>query len=169
MTASVRVLSAGLLAPLAGKGVDLEGIAVKQAGRREIVRIIVDKDGGIDLDEIAEISRLVSELLEAEPLAREFSDTFVLEVSSPGVDRPLTEPKHWRRAVSRKVELVRTDGTTNRGRITSASDAEVVLILDSHEVIRVPMAEVAHGSMELEFVSNSGVFADGVIDNEDEE
>ena len=84
-------------------GVDLEDCSIKQAGRREVLTVIVDKDGGIDLDEIAQISFAISEELDAIEELEEHP--FVLEVSSPGTDRPLTEVRHWRRAISRLVNV----------------------------------------------------------------
>ncbi|HTW20234.1 MAG TPA: ribosome maturation factor RimP [Mycobacteriales bacterium] len=92
-----------LLAPVVtGAGYDLEEVTVSSAGRRSVVRVIVDRDGGVDLDAVAEVSRAVSQALDqAGPLGE---SPYVLEVSSPGVDRPLTEPRHWRRNVGRLVE-----------------------------------------------------------------
>jgi ribosome maturation factor RimP len=84
-------------------GVDLEDCSIKQAGRREVLTVIVDKDGGIDLDEIAQISFAISEELDSIEELEEHP--FVLEVSSPGTDRPLTEVRHWRRAISRLVNV----------------------------------------------------------------
>lgn len=84
-------------------GVDLEDCTIKQAGRREVLTVIVDKDGGIDLDEIARISFAISEELDSIQELEEHP--FVLEVSSPGTDRPLTEVRHWRRAISRLVNV----------------------------------------------------------------
>ena len=105
MVASANVLLEGIRSALAETGVDVEDVYVQQAGRRELVRVIVDRDGGVDLDRVAEVSRKISELFDTPPLADEFVGTFVLEVTSPGVDRPLTEQKHWRRAVKRNVEV----------------------------------------------------------------
>lgn len=84
-------------------GVDLEDCSIKQAGRREVLTVILDKDGGIDLDEIARISFAISEELDSIEELEEHP--FVLEVSSPGTDRPLTEVRHWRRAISRLVNV----------------------------------------------------------------
>jgi ribosome maturation factor RimP len=84
-------------------GVDLEDCSIKQAGRREVLTVIVDKDGGIDLDEIARISFAISEELDSIEELEEHP--FVLEVSSPGTDRPLTEVRHWRRAINRLVNV----------------------------------------------------------------
>ena len=111
MTATPRVLA--LLAPVVSSaGYDLEDLGVTAAGRRSVVRVVVDRDGGIDLDDVADVSRTVSDALdaldEAEPDA--LGATYVLEVTSPGVDRPLTEPRHWRRNVGRLVTATLADG-----------------------------------------------------------
>src|SRR3954465_1150761 len=99
-----------LLGPVvAGAGYDLEDVAVSAAGRRSLVRVTVDADGGIDLDAVAVISRLVSDAPDADATPtgspRALANAYVLEVSSPGVDRPLTEPRHWRRATGRLVRV----------------------------------------------------------------
>src|SRR3954466_4031742 len=73
-----------------GAGYDLEDVTVTAAGRRSVVRVVVDRDGGLDLDAVADISRVVSEVLDADDVTGEMP--YTLEVSSPGVDRPLTEP-----------------------------------------------------------------------------
>ena len=101
--------------PLAELGVDVESVEVQKAGRRHVVRIVVDRDGGVDLDLVAEVSRRASELLDSPSLSDLLTGAFVLEVTSPGVDRPLTQPRHWRRAVGRLVVLHRhhQPGSTN--------------------------------------------------------
>ncbi len=84
-------------------GVDLENCSIKKAGRREVLTVVVDKDGGVDLDEIAQISTAISESLDS--IEELEGHPFVLEVTSPGIDRPLTQARHWRRAVSRLVNV----------------------------------------------------------------
>jgi ribosome maturation factor RimP len=92
----------GLLEPaVAAMGMDLEDVRITSAGRRRLLRIVVDADGGVSLDDIALVSRELSATLDRAAAMGEAS--YTLEVSSPGVDRPLTEPKHWRRAVGRMV------------------------------------------------------------------
>ncbi len=92
---------------------DLEAVKVTAAGRRRVLRIIVDADGGVDLDDIAEVSREVSAKLDA---TNAMDDApYTLEVSSPGVDRPLTQPRHWRRAIGRLV-IVAVAGDEQPGR-----------------------------------------------------
>jgi ribosome maturation factor RimP len=84
-------------------GMDLESVRVGMAGRRRLLRVIVDSDSGVGLDEIADISRAVSARLDATVAMGEAP--YTLEVSSPGVARPLTEPRHWRRARGRLVAV----------------------------------------------------------------
>ena len=95
------------------------------AGRRSVVRVVVDRDEGVTLDDIAEVSRAVSEVLDRndDGMGR---TPYVLEVTSPGVDRPLTEARHWRRNVGRLVTVAvgpagRTQEVT--GRVTAVDDA----------------------------------------------
>jgi len=80
-------------------GMDLESVRVSPAGRRRLLKLVVDADGGAALDQIAEVSREASVRLDASGVMGEVP--YTLEVSSPGVDRPLTEPRHWRRAQGR--------------------------------------------------------------------
>ncbi len=99
--ADVERLTA-LLEPVVGAaGMDLESVRIGAAGRRWLLRVVVDADNGPGLDEIALVSRSVSAELDASGVMGQAA--YTLEVSSPGVDRPLTEPRHWRRAVGRLV------------------------------------------------------------------
>jgi ribosome maturation factor RimP len=109
-------------------GYDLEELSVSRAGRRHLLRITVDGDGGVSLDTVAELSRDISAALDAaEETGGDFgSGEYVLEVSSPGVDRPLTQPRHWRRNVGRLIEVPIGDAKVT-GRILAADDAEVLL------------------------------------------
>ena len=104
-TDPVATRVAGLVAPVVeAAGYDLEELVVTPAGRRSIVRVVVDRDAGVTLDDVAEVSRAVSTALDEHD--GEFgSAPYVLEVTSPGVDRPLTEPRHWRRNTGRLVTV----------------------------------------------------------------
>jgi ribosome maturation factor RimP len=97
-------------------------------GRRYVVRVIVDRDGGVGLDAVAVLARGISSALdEAEERGGEFiAGEYQLEVSSPGVDRPLREPRHWRRNVGRLVKVA-VDGTPVTGRVTAADETGVTL------------------------------------------
>lgn len=104
---------------------DLEAVKIGSAGRRRVLRIIVDADGGVDLDDIAEVSREVSAKLDA---TNAMGDApYTLEVSSPGVDRPLTQPRHWRRAIGRLVIVaVAGDEQDEQDEETEATPARIV-------------------------------------------
>ena len=148
MTATPRVLA--VLEPVvSGAGFDLEDLTVSAAGKRSVVRVLVDKDGGITLDDVADVSRLVSEALDAadEQDPTLLGTSYVLEVSSPGVDRPLTEPRHWRRNVGRLVTASLRDGTSADGRITAVGDDGVTL--DEQRLL--PWDALARGAVQVEF------------------
>jgi ribosome maturation factor RimP len=128
-------------------GYDLEEVNVSRAGRRHVVRVLVDTDGGINLDGVAVVSREISAALdEAEERGGEvLAGDYQLEVGSPGVDRPLTLPRHWRRNRGR---LVAVNGLT--GRVVDVDDAGVVLDVDG--VSRaVAFAELGPGKVQIEF------------------
>jgi ribosome maturation factor RimP len=131
-------------------GYDLEDVSVTSAGRRSLVRVSVDADGGIDLDGIAAVSRLLSEALDVEePGGAAFAGPYVLEVSSPGVDRPLTEQRHWRRAVGRLVQVPVGDKTV-AGRVQSVSDKGVTFDVDGSER-EIAWSDLGRGKVQVEF------------------
>jgi len=170
MAASAARLSELVRPQVAAVGYDLEDLSVTAAGRRSVVRVVVDKDGGVTLDDVADVSRTISDVLdeldEAEPDA--FGTTYVLEVSSPGVDRPLTEPRHWRRNVRRLVTATLAEGDPVTGRVLSADDDAVVLDVDGDER-RLPYAGVVRGKVQVEFSRTDEPEPDDVTDDEDEE
>lgn len=135
-----------LLAPVVeAEGLDLEDVTVTPAGKRRLVRVVVDRDGGISLDDVSEVSRSVSEKLDASDALG--NSPYVLEVTSPGVDRPLTEPRHWRRARGRLVKAALTDGTEVEGRIAEADDEGVEI----EAAGRFAYANLAKGKVQVEF------------------
>lgn len=143
-----------LLEPLvAAAGYDLEDVTVTSAGRRSLVRVSVDKDGGIDLDAVAEVSRIVSDALDEAPGGEAFAGPYVLEVSSPGVDRPLTEQRHWRRAVGRVVKVVvkiPVGEQTIIGRVVETSENGVRLDADG-TVHDLAWDDLGPGKVQVEF------------------
>ena len=150
---------------VAATGCDLEDLVVTAAGRRSLVRVTVDADAGVDLDTVAAVSRAVSDALDA---AGEdaFAGPFVLEVSSPGVDRALTEPRHWRRNVGRLVK-VDVDGRETTARIVATSDAGVTL--DVAGVERdAAWASIGPGRIQVEF-SRAGADDDVADDDATED
>ena len=129
-------------------GLDLEDLAVVPAGRRRVVRVTVDGDDPPDLDAVAEVSRAVSDALDA---ADAFgSAPYTLEVGTPGVGRPLTAPRHWRRALRRLVAAELVDGTPLTGRLVEADSAAVRLDVGG-TVHEVAYADVRSARVEVEF------------------
>jgi ribosome maturation factor RimP len=111
---------------LAPAGFDLEDVSVVRAGSRSVVKVVVDRDGGIDLDAVAEATRLVSAELDSDD--DPVNGPYVLEVTSPGVDRPLVAPRHWRRARGRLVVVETTGGERFVGRLRTVSDDAATLV-----------------------------------------
>lgn len=132
-------------------GFDLEDVTVSPAGKRRVVRVVVDRDGGVDLDDVAEVARGVSDLLDADPEL--LQGAYVLEVTSPGVDRPLTQPRHWRRAKGRLVTATLADESVT-GRVTDSTDTDVTLDVDGSPRTLL-QAEVTRAVVQVEF--NRGV------------
>lgn len=151
-TAQAREHLLEVLAPVvAATGHDLEDVTVTSAGRRSLVRVVVDADGGVDLDAVADISRAISDALDADaPGGSAFAGPYVLEVTSPGVDRPLTEPRHWRRAIGRLVQ-VGEGGSSVTGRVREAGDDGVRLELEGGEQRVIAWSDLGRGKVQVEF------------------
>jgi ribosome maturation factor RimP len=148
-----------------GAGYDLEDVGLSRAGRRHVVRVLVDADGGINLDDVAVVSRAISAALdEAEESGGEvLAGEYQLEVGSPGVDRPLTLPRHWRRNITR---LVTVNGLT--GRVTATDDQGIVLDVDG--ITReLAYAELGPGKVQIEFKRMNEVEFDEDDDAEDDD
>jgi ribosome maturation factor RimP len=146
--AAARARVRAVIEPVvAAAGYDLEDVTLSRAGRRHLVRILVDADGGITLDDVAVVSRDISAALDAaeEAAGEVLAGEYQLEVGSPGVDRPLTAPRHWRRNVGR---LVRVGGRT--GRVLAADDEGIVLDVDGTS-LELPYADLGEGLVQIEF------------------
>ncbi len=137
-----------LLEPaLEAAGYVLEDVVVRAAGRRSLVQVVVDREGGVSLDDVAEASQVCSAVLDdADPLP----GTYVLEVSSPGTDRPLALPRHWRRNIGRVVEVRRRAAATLTGRLCGADDDGATLDVAGQEH-RVAYADVVRAVVQVEF------------------
>jgi len=132
-------------------GLVLEDVVVAAAGRRTVVRVVLDLDddaiGGLDLDTVGEVSREISAALDvADPIR----GVYTLEVSTPGTDRPLTELRHFRRARTRLVRLVLTDGSTVEGRLVDADASAYVLADHDGGERSIEPASVVRGHVEVE-------------------
>ena len=114
-----------ILEPIASNmGLDLEDVEIKSAGKHSIVQVSIDKDGGINLDEVAQISNQISEALDAKEVLGE--KPYTLEVGSPGIDRALTLPRHWRRNNGRLVKI-NFGSNSEIGRIIQSDEEKVSL------------------------------------------
>lgn len=134
--------------PLRAGGLDLEDVEISTAGRKRVVRVLIDREGGISLDEIAAATTQVSDILDESDV---LGDTpYTLEVTSPGIDRPLTQPRHWRRNRDRLVKVVRRDGSQLTGRVLAADERQATLDVEGSQQ-QVPYAEVAKARVEVEF------------------
>lgn len=130
-------------------GYDLEELTVSRAGRRHLVRVVVDGDD-VSLDDVAVLSRAISAALDAaeESGGMLTPGEYTLEVSSPGIDRPLTLPRHWRRNVGRRVQVKAGDRLVT-GRVLAADDGGVALEVDG-ERLAVGYADLGPGRVQVD-------------------
>ncbi|MDT5019302.1 MAG: ribosome maturation factor RimP [Mycobacterium sp.] len=134
-------------------GYEIEDVLIDAVARPPRITVIADGDEGLDLASIAELSRSASELLDG---VDDTSVPYVLEVTSRGVDRPLTTEKHYRRARGRKVELTLTDGSVLAGRLGETGDGAVRLVVregrqSSFTVRELPLEGIAKAVVQVEF------------------
>jgi ribosome maturation factor RimP len=140
---------AGLIQPvIAAAGMDLESVRMTVAGRRRLVRVVVDSDQGVSLDDAAQVSHEVSATLDATNALGDVP--YTLEVSSPGVDRPLTEPRHWRRAAGRLVKVKAGAEGTVQGRVLGADGGGVTLDVNGARR-RFAYGDLGAGAVQVEF------------------
>ncbi|MEY4970656.1 MAG: hypothetical protein RLZZ277_887 [Actinomycetota bacterium] len=133
-------------------GYFLEDVNLVTPGNHRIVTVIVDGESALNLDQVTVASKLVSELMDEAPFMGE--TPFTLEVTSPGIDRPLTLPRHFAKNVTRLLKVTKTDGEVVTGRIASNTDADVTLTVavkkEAKEVV-VALADIKRAVVEIEF------------------
>jgi ribosome maturation factor RimP len=151
-------------------GFVLDELDLRPAGRRLVVRVTVESPevpgvddgpaGGVDLDAVAELSRDVSAAVDAcesdDPTVRDaLASAYTLEVSTPGTDRPLTEPRHWQRAWLRRVAVTLVGGETLTGRVggvgTSDDGPATVTLAVGKDLRTVSLSDVTRAGVEVEF------------------
>ena len=133
-------------------GFYLEDVHVATPGSHRIVTCIVDGDASLNLDQVTSVSRVISELLDEAPFMGE--TPFTLEVTSPGVDRPLTQPRHFAKNVSRLLKIIKLDGSEVTGRILSNTDKDVTLTVTvKKETLEqtISLADIKRAVVEIEF------------------
>ncbi|UED86930.1 ribosome maturation factor RimP [Streptomyces profundus] len=144
-----------LVQPLATQhAMDLEEVKITTAGRRRVLAVVVDTDEGVGLDACAELSREVSQALDDTDIMG--GTPYVLEVTSPGAERPLTEPRHYRRSAGRLLWLRPHQGADLTARLTEVDDEGVVVEVPGEKgrkptVRRFAFSEIAKARVELEF------------------
>jgi len=134
------------------QGFFLEEVLLVSPGKLRIITCIVDGDTSLNMDQVTAVSRAISELLDEAPFMGEAA--FTLEVTSPGVDRPLTKPRHFAKNVDRLLKVTRTNGEVITGRITANTDTDVTLLVtekkESKETV-IAFADIKRATVEIEF------------------
>ena len=129
---------------LSALGFYLEDVTITSAGRRSMLTIIVDGDTHLSLDQVTSATKAIGEIVES---IQSLGETpFTLEVTSPGLDRPLTKPRHWRKNIDRLVKIVLLDGKEVKGRIKAAN--ELSATVDESEI---KFSDIKRASLEVEF------------------
>lgn len=147
-----------LLTPaLQEAGYILEEVNLVTPGQHRIVTVIVDGESALNLDQVTEASKIVSALMDEAAFMGEAP--FTLEVTSPGIDRPLVLPRHFAKNLTRLLKVTKTDGTVVEGRLTSSSDADITVAVttkkETNDVI-VAIADIKRAVVEIEFNRKGG-------------
>jgi ribosome maturation factor RimP len=138
-------------------GYFLEDINVVSPGQHRIVTVIVDGESALNLDQVTVASKLVSELLDEVPFMGE--TPFTLEVTSPGIDRPLTLPRHFAKNADRLLKVTKTDGEVVTGRILSNTNVDVTLTVTEKKDVKevaIALADIKRAQVEIEFNRKDG-------------
>jgi len=137
-------ISAAIMPIIEASGNYLEELTITSAGKVKILTVIVDSDSHLNLDQITAVTKEISEVIET---LEELGDSaFTLEVTSPGIDRPLTKPRHWRKNFNRLVEITMTSGQDIQGRIGEATES-AVLVGDQ----KISFEDIKRAVLEIEF------------------
>lgn len=129
-------------------GFYIEDITITSAGKRSMLTVIVDGDTHLSLDQVTVATKAISEIVENLPTLG--NHPFTLEVTSPGLDRPLTKPRHWRKNNDRLIKIVLRDGNEVNGRIKESNQASV--IVDDQTI---NFSEIKRATLEVEFKKES--------------
>jgi ribosome maturation factor RimP len=137
-------ISAAITPALSDLGFYLEDITITSAGRRSMLTVIVDGDTHLSLDQVTVATKAISEIVEnIQSLGQA---PFTLEVTSPGLDRPLTKPRHWRKNIDRLVKIVLLDGKEVKGRVKDATEISATV---DEQVVK--FSDIKRATLEIEF------------------
>jgi ribosome maturation factor RimP len=137
-------ISAVITPALTSLGFYLEDLNITSAGKRSLLTVIVDADRHLSLDEVTVATKAISEIVENIPALG--STPFTLEVTSPGIDRPLTKPRHWRKNINRLVKIILLDGSQITGRIKQAGESAATI-----EESVINYLDIKRANLEIEF------------------
>ena len=137
-------ISAAITPALSDLGFYLEDITITSAGRRSMITVIVDGDNHLSLDQVTVATKAIGEIVENIQSLGE--SAFTLEVTSPGLDRPLTKPRHWRKNIDRLVKIVLLDGKEIKGRVKDVSEISTTV---DDQVVK--FSEIKRATLEIEF------------------
>lgn len=129
-------------------GFYIEDITISSAGKRSMLTVIVDGDTHLSLDQVTVATKAISEIVENLPTLG--NNPFTLEVTSPGLDRPLTKPRHWRKNKDRLIKIILNDGEEINGRIKESTENSVSV---DEQVIN--FADIKRATLEIEFKKDS--------------
>jgi ribosome maturation factor RimP len=142
-----------LVGPLTALDLDVEAVEITPAGKRRLLRIAVDKDGGVTHEDLVVADHEVARVLDSSEVMGE--QPYTLEVTSRGVDRPLTLPRHWRRNADRLVKVTTTDGETVEGRITTSDDVAACIEV-GNSTREIAYADITRAVVQVEFNRRRG-------------
>jgi ribosome maturation factor RimP len=138
----------------AGRGFELVDVEIRREKGVQLLRLFVDAEGGIGLAELQSVSEEVSAILDAED---PISASYTLEVSSPGLDRPLKKASDYAKSVGKLVKVASYELVDGRrhwmGRLTAFDEGvlSVTLVKEADKVARIPMDKISHARLEVEF------------------
>ena len=137
-------ISAAITPALSNLGFYLEDVVITTAGRRSMITVIVDGDTHLSLDQVTQVTKAIGEIIEnIQSLGQ---SPFTLEVTSPGLDRPLTKPRHWRKNINRLVKVVLLDGKEIKGRVRDSTQISATI---DEQVIN--LSDIKRATIEIEF------------------
>jgi ribosome maturation factor RimP len=137
-------VAAAITPAIESLGFFVEDIAITSAGKRSMLTVIVDGDTHLSLDQVTVATKAISEIVENLPTLG--NNPFTLEVTSPGLDRPLTKPRHWQKNKDRLIKIILNDGKEITGRIKDSTQSAVTV---DEQVIN--FADMKRATLEIEF------------------